>query len=888
MWGTNSWDIWAQVYGCMNNRVLKDFIVSMGEYRGPEDFLERYGESTEFSLPVLPVDWVLIRDYAWTQLRGPVSVPIQGWKILISSTYADAHTILERSIPACIEFNAAIIFPSNREMLKLINSAVWRRELSCRFISVLADNRSFKSLLDRLTADLKSYKGPYILGSQRSRNANAIYYNYEPFKLYATTWNCDGKIAASLVNPEGNLEGYASKPWFSIPDWVASPEEIPPAAESLGLNGRYAVTSAIEHLATGGIYIGLDLESGRRVLIREARSLVIADNEGSLATTVLEREFRMLSKLETLNVAPKPLDLFWEWEHLFLVATLPTGKRLNEFPISPGKHSDEEEIITWETAVRALWCNLVRVVSVLHQNGIVVGHIEPRNILYDPTTFDVTILKLDSAVCEGGSRTRWLRNPRYTRDRGLLSQTSFADDYYGLAMTFLNLLSPLGNAWLSKSKSSWFLEPSLCQKIGLLDASTVAAEGMREAKAEPDLYVGVLNFINEKTPRINVYDSPFEELCEKILRSIIRRCSEELQKAAFSPDQFWPFPLSVKSGMLGCYLLLYQCGERVSSTIVSRLKTRYRGIEQGPPGLLNGLAGAAWCWLEMGDEEFAERFLVLAMRQEVLFNSPGIAEGVAGLGMSCLRIWNETRCDKFLRMAIRLAQWLISSRVDTRSGSYWPLQDGSVPIGYGYGATGIGLFFLYLYVATGNAKYMTFGESAINFDLSQVISPSASLSFFPERVSVVSPQHRGLLYGNGGVANVLMQFAKFGPEDKWSERLRPIINGLCSPFGESPGLLRGLSGQGNCLIDYACFSKQTRWFHIAQEIAAGVLRYRTGESLGEATFLDDNGQENLSIESGAAGIGLFLGRLTHHERANLFDLSGTLDSSKGKDDRDRN
>jgi hypothetical protein len=92
-----------------------------------------------------------------------------------------------------------------------------------------------------------------------------------------------GEKVFVLVSPDGEVVPDVRTPYFSVPSWAADPFPIEKSGRhELTLNGgRYLVKKALGFSNSGGVYLADDRETGREVVIKEARPHTLMDDRGN-------------------------------------------------------------------------------------------------------------------------------------------------------------------------------------------------------------------------------------------------------------------------------------------------------------------------------------------------------------------------------------------------------------------------------------------------------------------------------------------------------------------------------------------------------------------------------------------------------------------------------
>jgi hypothetical protein len=202
-----------------------------------------------------------------------------------------------------------------------MNGKNFSRTASAKFFTVYPQSEDhFFELASYLTEKLKPYSGPYILTDKRVPGSTCVYYRYGGHKSVSVP-NGEGGRHQVIQNEAGEWVEDIREPGFYLPAGVKDPfdnvESASPAQISLK-DGRYLVQSALHFSNSGGVYKAKDVETGRAVVLKEARKHA-GVRDGATAQDALIREHASLVALADTMATPEPIDLFQEWESLFLV-----------------------------------------------------------------------------------------------------------------------------------------------------------------------------------------------------------------------------------------------------------------------------------------------------------------------------------------------------------------------------------------------------------------------------------------------------------------------------------------------------------------------------------------------------------------------------------------
>ncbi|WP_137991643.1 protein kinase domain-containing protein [Streptomyces vilmorinianum] len=424
---------------------------------------------------LLPDTWVLERGDVWLRARMVAGAsrrtappPTQGFKIHVSSSPAHTFRLFDLVVPVCVENDVEFKAAADPVMLGVINSKSQERGFSGKFMTIYPpDDDVFVELIETLyrrTVD-EAVEGPYILSDRRYRDSKVLFYRYGGFRP-PRRLNIDGTQSTFLVSPDGEYVADERSPYFQLPSWVRDPFAEEPAARSTAgsveepdgtlLKGRYLVEGALTFSNAGGVYHGTDEVTRKPVVVKEARRLTNCWTVGDRtidSVDMLRHEFDVLRRLEGLEFVPRPVDLFREWEHTFLVEERVEGIAFHDFwarddVILAPYIRREGRVDRFVPLFREIVGRLIRMVEEVHARGVVLGDLSPNNILIDAETHRMWFIDFESAVHEDDEAamltygTRWgtpgfLHPDRSSRDRLLP-----CDDWYAAAMLVYSSVVP--------------------------------------------------------------------------------------------------------------------------------------------------------------------------------------------------------------------------------------------------------------------------------------------------------------------------------------------------------------------------------------------------------------------------------------------------------------
>ena len=883
-------DPFARLYHYHFCHVCPETYESLDHYH-PEDELLRVVRA------VVPTAWVMQRDGPWLHARPPgVKLPQQGWKIHVSATPPNCDEVLRRAAAVCVQEAVAFKFAVDRRLVALLTSKGWSREASGKFITVYpADDAHFKQVIEALYTPLRDLFGPYILSDRRYRDARVLHYRYGGITGQAVL-SVMGEQRQMLRSPGGDLVPDLRLPYWSPPDWVTDPLRAgnaggQEAAPLLG-DGRYRVGKALGFSVTGGVYMATDLHTASTVVIKEARPYTGVDDNGLDATDRLQKEYRLLKRLQGTGITPEPLALFWDWEHLFLVEELIPGMNLAKFVVTSNPLLQDRctpgDTEAYVRPLYKIWTNVALAVADLHARNLICGDLSMGNImLTNRETGEVRIVDLEGAWEEGADPSSpWFGTPGYTPPGGVRQRE---DDLYALGAVMLATLFP-ANSLLAVEPSiqQRFLEAAgsdlgLAKPVRQLIARCMAGDANQRPK--PAQIVGVLRHpsppAGQRPVQVDLSDAELLAAVNETLDYILAKVDLDRRDRLVPADPlvFLTNPLSVAHGAAGVAYALHRIAGEVPKAITAWILAQPIDAQRYPPGLYIGTSGLAWVLSELGLEDVGLQILRAARSHPLLWDAADVYYGAAGYGLTSLHFYLRTGDGAWLEQAVEVGEWLLRSRVEQAEGCCWPDQAGIILPGYARGSSGIALYLLYLSLATGEDRYLSTGEAALAHDLAQARPlPDGPLSIprapVGSRTDVVSHYW---LDGSAGVCTALIRFWACTRNPQYLQTLNRLAPDTFGRYAATPGLFRGLAGLGNFLLDAHDFTGDARYIQEAKKVATGVLLFSMKRARGIVFPGEHLLRTSMDFGTGSAGIALFLHRLAHvDQRVGNFNF--TLDT----------
>lgn len=247
------------------------------------------------------------------------------------------------------------------------------------------DDQHAEELATFLYERLKGIPGPVVPSDIRFRPDGPVYFRYGAFK---GSYMYDLKTAAKvpyITRPDGQRVPDARKVGLPHPEWqpllsvlATDHSSDLSQAESQGHAGLFGrnieVLDALRQSAKGGVYFCQS--EGRRVVLKEGRHGTTPGMTGTDTITRIKNEYACLSQLAATHVAPQPYDLFMAEGNIYLLMEFLEGRTLRAV-VEALNYTGEEN----SDSIRTICQHLIRLVQIVHQNGIRIRDLTPNNIM---------------------------------------------------------------------------------------------------------------------------------------------------------------------------------------------------------------------------------------------------------------------------------------------------------------------------------------------------------------------------------------------------------------------------------------------------------------------------------------------------------------------------
>jgi len=731
----------------------------------------------------LPTGWWAQEEGVWVLLYPEyVPLPEQGWKIHISATLADADQACDRVLKYCVNNDVAVKYLRSKAAMQLLNSKYADRRSSGKLITVYpVDDTQLAELLAVFAEMLKDITGPYILSDLRYQNS-CVYVRYGGFKKM-TCVGPDGDKVYAVRAPDGRLVPDERGVMFSVPEWVSVPEVLRESLErrNAGDGGEFPfqIERPLHFSNGGGVYLARDRDSGRYVVLREARPHAGLDRDGLDAVTRLRREHGFLERLRGLDCVPRVFEHRVIWEHHFLVEEYVEGRTLMEevfdrYPlVHPDPSPEDTDAYTqWATNMLA---KVDHALMSVHARGVRFADLHPANIMVRQDG-RVVLIDFEIASDLDDPKPLSLGAPGFTAPAGITGRD--ADDYVlnCLRQWMFLPISPLQDRDPAKRAS---LTAVIAEHFPVPEG--FAARMVRRFSVRKPL--------GEDVAARRFDDPDWPQLRESMVAAILASATPDRKDRLYpaDPHQHMTGGITVDHGAAGVLWALRQVGVTPPEDHVDWLVTAARQYQEPRPGLLDGLYGVAATLETLGRREDALDILERAGKLRDDLVTPGIHSGLAGAGFALLHFADATGDEGLRTEAVDIGENLAAHLHDEAS----PMFTSRVGVGLQRGLTGVALYFMRLYETTGDARYLGLARQALRRE-------TGNGQVLPDGTYQLLETNRYQAYLGTGSIGLGLALARYLRHDGDEAEFSGVIDGArraCrATFVRHPFLLMGRAG----------------------------------------------------------------------------------------------
>ncbi|WP_127469467.1 class III lanthionine synthetase LanKC [Streptomyces sp. B27] len=817
-----------------------------------------------------------VRSGLWTSLLPEGrELAEQGWKIHVSTVPEEAEATLRDTARICLAHGVPFKFLRSEQALLLMSDKYMARSGAGKFLTLYPpDETAFLRVLDELVQALAGRRGPYILSDLRIGDA-PVYVRYGAFVARWCT-DADGERVPALRHPSGELVPDERGVVFRVPPWVTVPEPLRPHLAARAAAGDttfpYTVTESLQFSNAGGIYRARHRETGRQVVLREARPHSGLDAVGHDAVTRLHREHRALTALAGLDCVPEVHGVRSVWEHHFLIEEHIEGATLLEeivarFALLHGSGTDAE-LATYTAWVDSVTERLAQALAAIHARGFRFGDLHPTNVIIRPDG-RLVLVDFEYATDLGDQDTPVAGAPGLQAPTGTPGAES---DAYALWATWLYMLMPIMEMAGHDRAKAVTLEQWARRRYRLrADAGPIRPAALRAAEDRLGGERDIAALLDGPVP-------DWAELRTRLIAGIHAGATPERTDRLFpgDPQAFATGGGDLAHGAAGVLYALHRVGAPVDPAWTDWLSDAARRRDPAAPGgLYGGLPGTAVVLSLLGRaDEGRELFERAAAAPPSA--SADLLNGRAGVALAALRLARsagrgttgpDAKVDHDLvELAVRTAHDVDRLvRGESVPGLAAPASAGLLR-----GLSGAALLHLELHALTGDDRHLRAAGRALEREAGHCVT-------MPGGTVQVRDGRRHLLYldqGSGGVALVAQAYLARRAAPSLAALLPGVRRGCTLEFIREPGLFTGraglmatagqLSPEGRRAPDVLASVRNLSWHLLAEEdrlLVPGARLRRCSADLATGAaglllalhFLSGGGTGTEAAGTGAAG-----------------------------------
>ncbi|MDA3650305.1 class IV lanthionine synthetase LanL [Saccharopolyspora indica] len=822
-------------------------------------------------------------DETWVSVRDPgAAVPDQGWKLHISARPGTLERTVDIALPLLLAHDCDFKVARSPEVLRELNSGDVDPATVGKAMTVYPPQDDVVRLGGLLAEALAGMTGPRITSDRRIRPDSPVYYRYAPFRpQYRVDDNGDFELV--VLGPDGTALPGAAGPEFSCPPWATDPfrpaeNSAAPGATVLG--GRFRLTSGVLRGPRGNVYRAVDPD-GTQVVVKEARAHVGENVNGIDLRMQLRNERRILQALEGVDGVPRLLDHFRHGEDEYLVTTDVGTRDLNRYVGEQTRFFDDAT--SPDRDLGRLASRLADVLAAVHERGVVVRDLSPKNVVLDDEG-RCTLIDFGNSHFDGFQLHGWTRGysvPDQHTDR----PAEASDDYFSLGATLFFAATGINPIGADPDPARNLERTLLCLERLYPDATGVRALIPGLLSLDPAERTAAFEALRaRRTVRRGQRPKAPEitpDLLESVLAHTVGECVAAAREMAAQPTEprgAEPPKTNVYSGSSGLGLELLHHADGVDAGIELARWT----IAATPPARLP----AALYFGRTGSEIF------LAAARRTAADLPGTEpvvlgdderadhiHGVAGIGAGHLILHALEPERGHLAIAEECARRLLSGQVrDTEDSVPADPETGvALEAGFAHGDAGIAHFLLAYHQRTGDPAAEDAAAKRYEALADEVVELVGVMRRRPARAMAAS-----WCQGMSGISSALLAAARHWDDDRY---LALAKDGARACLGLAPqawvvSQCCGLAGIGEALVDLGIATEDEEFWRGAAEIAVHMLARSGGEYA--APVFPDNSLETSSApwSTGTSGVLSFLRRLHHRGGARLWTPDWTLEAAQ--------
>jgi tRNA A-37 threonylcarbamoyl transferase component Bud32 len=884
--------------------------------------INRDSVDTDFELPAAVIatlqrsGWQIDTRPPWVHVRraAPAEHIVQGWKLHVSATIASAPRVLANCASVLVDAGCEFKFARSTHALRELNDTRAPRGMSGKFLTAYPRNEEqLRILATQLDEATHGLDGPRILSDARLRPDSLVHYRYGAFYGVQVLDN-DGSYSNRILTPDGALIPDRREAFFSPPSWATPP--FPSAGEAVGrvdsvlLNDRYCVSTAIRHANKGGVYVAEDTRTGSTVIIKEGRPHVATDRHGRDARAVIRHEAEALRRLEGLGVTPRFVELFIAEDHAFLVEEKSSGVSLERWVALQRDQGRPLPYEAWWTLAE----KLTHLIGEVHGRGVILRDFNPNNVLLDQDR--LLLIDLELAQLDQGAPTvyEFGGTPGFSAPEQFRGEPPAPSvDLFSLGAILFFLATAASPEMPMDSAGSRTFDELVALRLGRprlacpppVQAVDLIRALMSEKPVRRPTLAQVSSLLKARRPdakrgRVDLWRGPSSKAAYSSTRVLARDQWDELVDGILahleatvdlSPGsaRLWPStaygnetePCAVQygaGGVLAVLARLYRhrrtgCVERLLTAVCDWLQRHVRNVEHNLPGLFFGASGTALALYDAGvvleRADCVDLATAVLRRLPTRWPNPDITHGAAGVGTALLLLWQATGVSDLAGLVAEVADAIVAARREEGSQILWTVPvdfdsrlAGYSSYGFAHGTAGIGSFLLAAGRALGRDDLVVIarrcGQTLI--ELAEQVDGTAIWHEGPGKPGLLTHWCNGA----SGVGTLFVRLYAADADVTYRDLSESAARAVMQRrWTSGTAYCHGLAGDGDFLLDLAEVTGSTVHRNWAEEIASTLYDRRVYRDRRAVTPNETGMEVTAEFGTGLAGHLAFLIRLRY-------------------------
>lgn len=365
---------------------------------------------------------------------------LEGWKIHVSPYLKDYGKVLNIVTTLMLARKISFKFAYNLSDYLLLSDKNISPSQFGKYITIYPKNdNEFKSILKTLNEKLTNFDGVRVPSDRRYMNSKILSYRFGGFfpQIYMTN---DGDMTYKILDGNGLFVSDERKTYFSLPKGISDP--FSSYSQSLTTMGdpylvgettkrKFEIINIIRRLGTGNIYEGIDKNTKKRVIVKEARLGALPTRENCVwrAWDLKKNELKVLKnkELQELLNLPKYIDYLYIDDSFYIVEEELKGTSLRGLlqnnSLLAHVQSMEDKLDS-DKNLLIIWRQILDMITALHTHGYVLNDISDDNFIYDEETKKVSLIDVETIQLQKENKYS-----KITTNNFCLRMPSTLDDY---------------------------------------------------------------------------------------------------------------------------------------------------------------------------------------------------------------------------------------------------------------------------------------------------------------------------------------------------------------------------------------------------------------------------------------------------------------------------